>query len=100
MRIAVEKPCGLEEREEHQPIEHKRAIQVALSLCYISLDMGQEGCTLYFETLIELFGLLQTIKGYRYPSFSTYQYLFNLFCYADITGKSLLCRECAFVSRL
>jgi len=58
MKIAIEKPCGLEEREEHQSVEYKRAIQVALSLSYISLDMGQESCTLYFETLIELFRVL------------------------------------------
>jgi hypothetical protein len=62
--------------------------------------MGQKSCTLYFETLIELFGLLLALKGYRYPSCSTNQYLFNLFCYADVTSKPLLCRECAFVGRL
>jgi len=58
MRIAIEKPCGLEKREEHQSVEHQRAIEVAFSLSYISLNMGQESCTLYFETLIELFRIL------------------------------------------
>lgn len=78
MSIAIEKPCGLEKVEEHQSVEHKRTIQLTLSLAYISLDIGQKSRTLSFKAMKELFRLLLAIGRYRTYIFITMKHLLYL----------------------
>ncbi len=85
MSISIEKPCGLEKIEEHQSVEHKRTIQLALSLPYISLDMGQKSSALSFKAMKELFRLLLVIVAYIFIAVK------HLFCLLCITCESYDC---------